>query len=87
MSSISGPGATPPPSQGENVKQALGSFSTGGSGGWGKFESYLGPAGFKKFKKILMNMINSQIKAEGAKAKKAANNLKLAEEGKATNPS
>ena len=86
MSSVSGPGATPPPSQNENVQQALGSFSTGGSGGWGQFKSYLGPAGFKKFQATLMNMIRAQIKQESAKAKKAANNLKLTEEGKTPNP-
>lgn len=90
MSSVSGPGSDPDPFEIADQMPSSGSYSESISSnmgsGWDAFKSFLGPNGFKKFQQILMNMIRNQINQEQQKAKKATENLKLAEEGKPLNP-
>ncbi len=91
MSSIGGGG-------GINFGGGLGSVNLGSNSsgmtmqimsqapGWDAFKNFLGKKGFDKFLQTLGQMIDQQINQEKQKAVKAAQNLKLAEEGKPTNP-
>lgn len=50
------------------------------SGGWGKFEQYLGKKAFAQFKKNLEQQISTQIKHEQQRAQEASDELAKSEE-------
>ncbi len=52
------------------------------SGGWGKFEEFLGKKDFAEFKKNLCSQISTQIKHEEQMAQKSAQETKNVIEGR-----